>query len=133
MKSWITLLIRDRALELAIALSLGYAFARLAEDLTTIPVTALAQHVSDEGGVVDLLNLFSSGVYLLNFRIGSTVIVYGQVLASTLALGLVLVIAWLLVMIRNGRLAVCSFCSSRIPPESRHCAYCGSTLVPAES
>ena len=133
MRNWIALLLRDRALELAAALSLGYAFARLAEALTAIPVTTLAQHVPDEGNVLDLANLFSGGIYLLNFQIGSTVIFYGQILSSTLALCLVLVLAWLLVKIRDGRLGICPFCSSRIPHESRHCAYCGSAVEPAGS
>ena len=133
MKRWLAALIRERALELAAALSLGYAVAKLAEAVTAIPVTTLAQHVSAESDVLGLLNLFSGGVYLLNFHVGSTVIFYGQVLASTLTLGLVLVLVWVLVRLRNDRLGICPFCASRIPPESRHCAYCGSTLVPAES
>lgn len=91
MKGWRASLIRNRALELAVALALGYALAKLAEVSAGIPVTALAQHVTDEGDALGLLNLFSSGVYLLTFSVGSTVIFYGQVLASTLALGFVLV------------------------------------------
>ena len=133
MKGWRASLIRNRALELAVALALGYALAKLAEASATIPVTALAQHVTDEGDVIGLLNLFSAGVYLLNFSVGSTVIFYGQVLASMLALGFVLVVAWLVVRLRDGDLERCPFCVSRIPPESRHCAYCGSTLVPNEA
>jgi hypothetical protein len=56
------------------------------------------------------------------------VIVYGQVLASTLALGLVLEVTGMLVRIRDRRFASCPFCTSRIPHDSRHCAYCGSTI-----
>lgn len=131
MKRWLAVLVRERTLELAAALSLGYAVAKLAEAVIAIPVTTLAQHVSAEGDRLGLLSLFSGGLYLLNFHLGSTVIFYGQVLASALTLGLLLVLVWLLVKVRNGRLGICPFCASRTPPESRHCAYCGSTLVPA--
>lgn len=129
----VVLLVRGRWLELALAVSLGYAVAKLADSVASIPALILAQHVSDDEGVLGLQNLFSGGLYLLNFELGSTVIFYGRVLASTIALGLVAVIAVLIVRMRDRELGICPFCASRIPYESAHCAYCGSGLEPAPS
>jgi large-conductance mechanosensitive channel len=118
---------RDRVLELAIAVALGYALARLATELTEIPVAALAQHVSDDVGD---LGLYQVSPYFLTFHLGSTVIAYGPVLASTLALVVAASIAWVVVRRRDRELGVCPFCASRIPYQSTHCAYCGSSVAP---
>ena len=92
MSSWLSWLVRGRSLELACALGLGYAASTLAKDIADVPVVALAQQIEGEE-LLGELNLFSSGVYLLNFEIGSTVFFYGNVLASLLALGLVGLVA----------------------------------------
>lgn len=133
MGNQVVLLVRGRWLELAVAVSLGYALAKLAESVASIPALVLAQHVSDDEGVIGLQNLFSGGLYLLNFELWSTVIFYGRVLASMIALGLVAFVAVLVVRRRDRELGVCPFCASRIPYESRHCAYCGSGVEAAES
>jgi hypothetical protein len=128
MNDWLASLIRSRALELAVALSLGYALARLADGLTAIPVNALAQHVSD----ADDFELFSGSLYYLNFHVGSTAIYYGQLLASGLTLALLTGVARVVIRRRDRELGVCPFCASRIPYESKHCAYCGSGVTPGE-
>ena len=60
MGNWIACLVRGRSLELAVAVSLGYAGAKLAENVASVPVVILAQHVSNDERVLDLVNLFSS-------------------------------------------------------------------------
>lgn len=131
MSSWLSWLVRGRSLELACALGLGYAASTLAKDIADVPVVALAQQIEGEE-LLGELNLFSSGVYLLNFEIGSTVFFYGNVLASLLALGLVGLVALTVVRWRDRELSACPFCASRIPHGSRHCAYCGSSVVPSD-
>ena len=133
MRPWLISLVHTRALEVALAVGLGYAVAKLVDDVAIVAVTALAQHVpeetfSDEEG--GLQNLFSIGVYLLNFKVGSTVIFYGDVLASTLALTLLVLVATVVVRVRDRALGLCPFCASRIPHASTHCAYCGSGIAP---
>ncbi len=132
MGNWLVWLARGRALELAIAVSLGYAAAKLADNVASIPALVLAQHVSDDEGVLGMLNLFSGGLYLLNFKLGSTVIFYGEVLASAIGLGLVVLVGLMVVRMRDRELGVCPFCASRIPYESTHCAYCGSGVALGE-
>lgn len=137
MRDWLSSLTANRVPELALALAAGYALVTLAETVVRIPVSALAQNVGrnpyEEGDTgLGLLDLFYAPYYL-NFSVGPTVIAYGQVLSAVLALGLVSTIAGLVVRRRDRQLGVCPFCASRIPYESRHCAYCGSGLEPAES
>lgn len=132
MGNWLVWLARGRALELAIAVALGYAAAKLADNVASIPALVLAQHVSDDEGVLGMLNLFSGGLYLLNFKLGSTVIFYGEVLASAIGLGLVVLVGLMVVRMRDRELGVCPFCASRIPYESTHCAYCGSGVALGE-
>jgi hypothetical protein len=129
MNGWIASLIRNRSLELAIALALGYALAKLADTVAAIPVSVLAQHVSHAD---DDLGLFSSSLYYLKFRVGSTAIFYGHLLASTLTLALVLGAAWFVIRRRDRTLGECPYCASGIPYESTHCAYCGSGISPSE-
>ena len=136
MRTWLEWLIRGRSLELACALALGYALALLAKEVADVPVLTLAQHVATprgDGSVAGLLNLSSAGTYLLNFNIGSTVFFYGDVLSAALAVALVGLTALFIVRISDRRLAPCTYCASRIPHGSSHCAYCGSSLVPEES
>jgi hypothetical protein len=134
-RTWLEWLIRGRSLELACALALGYALALLANDVANVPVLTLAQHVATprgDGSVAGLLNLFSTGTYLLNFKIGSTVVFYGDVLSATLAVALVGLTAVFIVRLGDRKLATCAFCASRIPHGSSHCAYCGSGVTPSE-
>ena len=136
MRAWRSSLASGRVLELAFALGLGYALWTLADGIADSAVHILAQHAGrvpsgEEGTVLDLLNLFSAP-YVLNFSLGETVVVYGGVLDSVLALGLVLLVGLVIVRWRDRELGVCPFCASRIPYESTHCAYCGSGLEPAE-
>jgi hypothetical protein len=128
MNRWIASLIRTRSLELSIALALGYALAKLADTVTAIPVSVLAQHVSDAD---DDLGLFSTSLYYLKFHVGSTAIFYGQLMISTLTLALVLGVAWFVIRRRDRTLGECPYCASRIPYESTHCAYCGSGVSPS--
>ena len=128
MGDWLTSLIRGRVLDLALAVALGYGVALLAKNVADVPILALAQHVDGRN-----FDVFAAGVYLLNFKVGSTVIVYGEVLASGLAFGFVAVLAAAYVRLRDRELGACPQCASRIPHESTHCAYCGSTLEAAPS
>lgn len=130
MSGWLAWLVRGRSLELACALALGYGASILAKDMADVPVVAVAQHVDAPSPLLGELNLFSSGVYLLNFEIWSTVFFYGDVLASALALVLVGLVTLLVVRRRDRVLGACPFCASRIPHESLHCAYCGSSVAP---
>jgi hypothetical protein len=93
---WLTSLTRGRTLDVALAVGLGYGAALLAKNVADIPVVSLAQHVDDRNPdetVLGLSNLFSAGVYLLNFELGSTVIFYGDMLSSGLALGFIVILA----------------------------------------
>jgi hypothetical protein len=129
MRAWITSLTRDRVLEIGLAVALGYTLVQLASGLTTIPLSALAQHVSPDLGDRDLLQ---ASLYYLSFDVGSTVIAYGPVLGSALTLGLVAALAWVVVKRRDREFGACPFCASRIPYDSTHCAYCGSGVGPGE-
>jgi len=137
-REWLSSLTLGRVPEIALALAAGYAAWSLADGIAVAVAHVLAQHVGrfpseTEDTVLGLLNLFSAGPYALNFNLGRTVVVYGQVLASAFALGLVLVGGLIIVRWRNQELGACPFCASRIPYESRHCAACGSGVEPAES
>lgn len=137
MRTWISSLVRDRVLEIALALAFGYVVATLASEIADVAIGVLAQHLGDDpygddGTVLGLLQLFSSAPYLLNFSVGGTDIVYGEALASTLTLGLVALIGLAVIRRRDRELGACAFCASRIPRESTHCAYCGSSLEPGD-
>jgi hypothetical protein len=134
MREWVSSLGTARLPEFALAIALGTALASLAGSFAHVGVGVLleyAAHVpSDAGeGAEDLLFAFPSAS-LLNFEVGGTVIVYGPLLQATLAFGLVLLAAFLVVRRRDRVLGACPHCASRIPHESTHCAYCGSTVAP---
>lgn len=137
MRSWLGSLARERPLELAVALALGYAIAQLADRLVLAPVGALAQHVGadpyfGDDEILNLQDLYVVGVYRLNFDIAGTVVFYGDVLAGALAFALVALAAFVVVRRRDRALGECPFCASRIPYESTHCAYCGSGVAPGK-
>jgi large-conductance mechanosensitive channel len=125
MREWLTALTRGRVLELALALAFGTTLATFTATLADIPVSALAQHVG-RSPFEDVL----FAPYTLNFSIGRTVIVYGGTLEALLSLGLLALIAMIFVRRRDRVLGVCPLCASRIPHESTHCAYCGSSVSP---
>jgi hypothetical protein len=135
MRDWLSSLASDRVPEVTVGLALGYAAVGLAERVVGVPISVLAQQFGRSGadeadvvlGLVDL-----SSPYYLNFSIGDTVVAYGPVLASALALGLVALTASFVVRRREHTLVECPFCASRIPYESTHCAYCGSGIAPGE-
>jgi large-conductance mechanosensitive channel len=127
MREWLTALTRGRVLELALALAFGTTLATFATTLVDIPVSALAQHVG-RSPFEDVL----FAPYSLNFSLGNTVIVYGETLEALLSLGLLALVAVIIVRRRDRVLGVCPFCASRIPHESKHCAYCGSGVSPGE-
>jgi hypothetical protein len=133
MRDWVTWLARGRVLELTLALALGTVLASLAQALADVPVTVLAQNVGRNpiaGDDFGFLDPFSA--YSLNVSLGRTLIAYGPTLASLIALGLLVLVAAVVVRRRNDELGECPFCASRIPYESTHCAYCGSSVTPAE-
>lgn len=137
MREWLSSLWVGRLPEIALALAAGYAAWSLADGIVDSAVHVLAQHVGrfpsgEEGTVLDLLNLFSAGPYVLNFSLGGTVVVYGEVLSSALALGLVLLGGLVIIRRRDRELDVCPFCVSCIPRDSTHCAYCGSGVAAAQ-
>ncbi|HKX47727.1 MAG TPA: hypothetical protein VJM06_03610 [Gaiellaceae bacterium] len=133
MREWIASLTRERALDVALALALGTALAALAQTLADIPLNVLAQTVGRNpfaGDNLGILDPFSA--YSLNVSLGQTVIAYGPALASLVALGLLALVAAVIVRKRDRELGACPFCASRIPHESKHCAYCGSSVAPGE-
>lgn len=134
MRPWISSLLRGRLLEVALAFALGSAAVTVAASLANVGVGALAQHVGrnpyDDARVT--LDLFTPNPLFLNFSIGSTVIVYGDVLVQILALGLVVLAGVLIIRRRDRELGVCPYCASRIPYESTTCAFCGSAVGPSE-
>lgn len=134
MRPWLASLVRGHAIELALALGLGYAAAVLAADVAGVVVNILAQHIGrvpfgEDGTVLGLLDLFTSPYYLY-FNVGGTIVVFGQALSGALALGLVALLAFFVVRQRARELNACPFCASRIPHASTHCAYCGSSIEP---
>jgi hypothetical protein len=136
MRSWVASLTRERLLDVALALALGTALVRLAEELADTLVSVLSQHLgrSPYEGDDTILGLIDprTAPYYLNFSLGGTVIAYGFVLSGLLVLGLLGLAAVAVIRQRDRMLGVCPFCASRIPHESRHCAYCGSSLAPSE-
>jgi len=132
MRGWLAFLVRNRLLDVALAVAVGSAAATAAQEISQLAVSVLAQHVgNDPSGDDGLLNLFY-GPYDLNFTVGDTVVVYGQVLVSALTIGLIGLAAVPVLRRRNRELGECPFCASRIPYESTHCAYCGSAVAPGE-
>ncbi len=138
MRAWLTSLAHGRVLELALAFGVGYAAVTLANAVADVGVDILAQHAgrdpsdSGRGGtILGLLDLFSAPYYL-NFSIGNTVIVYGEVLSSTLTLGLVALIGLVIVRRRYRELGICPLCTALMPHDATRCAICGSALEPAE-
>lgn len=133
MRAWLDFLTRGRLLELALALALGSAAAAFVDTVADLGIGVVAQHLGrypfDVEGEEGLLNLFPAP-YLLNFNVGSTVVVYGETLSALLAVSLVALLALLVVRRRDRELEVCPFCASQIPYESTHCAYCGSLVTP---
>jgi hypothetical protein len=131
-RAWLASLGRGRALEIALALALGYALFSLAESIASSTTAVLAQHLGrvpfgeGEGFPIDL---FSAPGYF-NFEVGGTLIFYGPVLSALIAAGLVLLAGIFVVRRRDRALGECPFCASRIPYESTHCAYCGSGVAP---
>jgi len=133
-RAWLRAVVNGRMLELAIAVSLGYAIAKLADQIVSVPVLALAQHVTEDPyGDLGVEHLFTVGLYRLNFNVGGTVIFYGEVVAALLVLCLMLLAALLIVRRRERELGVCPLCASRIPYESTHCAYCGSGVASSKA
>lgn len=135
MRSWISSLVRERLLDVALALALGTALVTLAEEFVAVGVGALAQNVGrnpyaedDPTGILDLYY----PPQLLNFSIGDTFVVYGEALAAILTLWLLTIVAVVIVRRRDRVLGICPSCASRIPYESTHCAYCGSSVAPSE-
>jgi ribosomal protein L40E len=131
--AWISSLVRGRLPEVALALALGSAAIAVAADLAEVAVRVIAQHAGSNSfdDVGSALDVFAEP-YLLNFTIGSTVIVYGDVLVQVLALGLVAFAGALILRRRDHELGVCPYCASRIPYEATTCAYCGSAVEPSE-
>jgi hypothetical protein len=136
MRSWVASLTRERVLDVALALALGTALVSLAQELADALVSVLSQHPgrSPYEGDDTILGLIDARTapYYLNFSLGGTVIAYGFVLSGLLVLGLLGLAGVAVIRRRDRMLGVCPFCASRIPHESRHCAYCGSSLAPSE-
>lgn len=136
MRVWLSSLLNGRALEVALALALGFAAVTLASEFADVATRILAQHAGhnpygNDDTVVGLGEVYTSP-YFLYFNVGNTALVYGPTVSAALALALVALVALLVVRWRDRELGVCPFCVSRIPYESTHCAYCGSSVEPAE-
>jgi large-conductance mechanosensitive channel len=131
MRAWSLFIVRNRLLDIALAVALGIAAYEVVRKLSEAGVTALAQHVGRYPGDDDgtgLLNLLSYGPYNLYVEIAGTYVVYGQVLVGAIAFGLVALAGVFVIRARKSHLGECPFCASRIPYESTHCAYCGSSV-----
>ena len=136
-RAWMAWVTRLRLAHIAVALALGSAGASFADRLSDVVIQMLAQHIGrnpfggESGSEVGLADVVSAP-YFLNFRIGGTLIVYGETLSAALSLAL-LCIAGLLVLRRAGKVFIaCRFCAARIPLLAMRCAICGSSLEPAE-
>ncbi len=136
-RAWMAWVTRLRLAHIAVALALGSAGASFADRLSDVVIQMLAQHIGrnpfggESGSEVGLADVVSAP-YFLNFRIGGTLIVYGETLSAALSLAL-LCIAGLLVLRRAGKVfTACRFCAARIPRLAMRCAICGSSLEPAE-
>ena len=100
---------------LALVFAIAFAAFELADAVAQAVVTAIQYELLDP----------ESGDSGLSIR--------RPVLAAVIALGLVGLVAVAMVRLRDKELSACPFCASRIPYESRHCAYCGSGVKPAGS
>jgi hypothetical protein len=138
MRDWISSLTTERLPEYAVALAAGYALATLADDVAHLAMSILAQHAGSRPGgggdpsIVGITDLFNAPYYL-NVQVGDTIVVYGGLLSALVALWLVVLVGYVVTRRRNRALGTCPFCGSLVPRTSRHCAYCGSGIAPAES
>jgi hypothetical protein len=134
MRDWLRFVTRNRLLEIALAVALGLAAYEALATLSDVTISALAQNVgrnpNDETG--DAVTALLGGTNYLYFSVGDTYIVYGPILVTCLAVGLVVLVGLVVIRRRDRELGMCPFCASRIPYESRHCAYCGSGVEPGE-
>jgi len=133
-RAWMSSVVHERLVEIALAIALGYATVTLAFELSNVAVGVLAQHVGRDpyGGRTGTLDLFTAQPFFLNFNIGKTVIVYGDALAQVITLGLVALAGLVIVRRRDRELGVCPYCASRIPYASTTCAFCASAVEPGE-
>lgn len=96
-----------------------------------MPVSVLAQHVGrlpfSERDILGFVDPFT--LYALNFNVGRAAIAYGPTLVALLALGLLVLAAAAVVRQRDRALGLCPSCAALIPRDSRHCAYCGSSVT----
>jgi hypothetical protein len=132
MQAWLGFVTRQRLLEIALAVALGIAAYEAVRTLSSVVVTALAQHVGRTGDGDPRIEDLFYGQYYLYFNIADIYVVYGQVLVAVLALGLIAAVGLWIVRRRDHELGACPFCASRIPYQSTHCAYCGSAVAPGE-
>lgn len=133
MRGWIATLARSRLSELALAVALGYAAASLADEFARVAIHVLAQHFGNDltgsdDTILGLLNLFSTAPYALNFTIGETLVVYGEIVSATLALALVALIGAAVIRRQARRFSGCPFCGARAPHDATRCAICGSAF-----
>jgi large-conductance mechanosensitive channel len=133
MRAWLGFLTRNRLLEIALAVVVGLAALELAKTISDTAVSVLAQHAGRDpfGADSDLSGLFY-GPTALNITVADTIVVYGSVLAAVLTLGLVALAGVWVVRRRDRALGECPYCASRIPYDSTHCAYCGSSVASGE-
>jgi large-conductance mechanosensitive channel len=138
-RGWLEWLTRRRLVELSVGLALGSAAASLADRVSDVVVQMLAQNAgrnpfpdAGQGGAVLGLANVVSAPYFLNFRVGGTLIIYGDALSAALALALLAGAGWLLIRHAERALTPCRFCAARIPHSATRCAICGSTLETAE-
>ncbi|HST26126.1 MAG TPA: hypothetical protein VLJ76_09045 [Gaiellaceae bacterium] len=99
-------------------------------------VGVIAQHASSPpagGSVLGQLNLFTSAApFDLSFHIGKTVIVYGYLLATLIALAIVLLARAVLNAYADRNLLPCPHCLTPCPIEATVCRSCSLEMVEAE-
>ena len=103
--------------------ALGYALVSLAEAVSNIGVSALAQHRKPPTDDTGVFNLFGGSPELLNFKIGDTVVVYGPSLVALFTLSLVACACLAYVRVRANVRATCPHCLSEVPVAATVCAH----------
>ena len=129
MRAWSLFMVRNRFLEIALAVALGIGAYEVLNKISEAAVNVLAQHVGTSP-TGDAFSDLVYGPYNLYVDIAGTYVVYGQALVGAISLALVGIAGLLVIRRRDKTLAECPFCASRIPFESTHCAYCGSGVSP---
>jgi hypothetical protein len=129
-------LVRGGWLQLGLALGVGYAAFSLATSVADVIVGVVSQHATSpfgENSPITLLNLFSGDPFALNFHVGKTLVIYGYVLISLIALGFVLLARAVLSAWTERDLQPCPHCLTLCPFDASVCKACSLAMVEPEA